>query len=125
MYVGDGPIPPNFIQVCPRRSISASDGLEAGDTQSLSYFAEHTDPLVYPLLHVDGCLGWSCNLESDVSHIAAAVKRTRINMTEFYAYRLMTRVGTDDDIVELPHSAGKLFQQHPAVVISLVCLSCA
>ena len=51
---------------------------------------------------------------------AVAVKRTRLNMTEFYAYHLMTRVGTDVDIVELLHSAGKLFQPYAVDVFAKV-----
>ena len=112
VYVGQGPVPNSFVHVYPRRTAQALEGQAGGDTQRLSYLAEHTDPLTYPLIHTEGTLGWSTNLEYCQEHLARDAKRLRITLTEFYAHRLMTRELPNSGVVELPHAAGRLFQQY-------------
>ena len=66
--------------------------------------SEHVDPLSYPLLHVYGTLGYSSALCSRTGH--------KISMADFYAHRIMQRFRPSENIVELPHSGGRLFQQY-------------
>ena len=83
-----------------------------GDVQRLSYLAEHTDPLTYPLVHVAGTLGWSTNLEYCADHLPSGAKQLRITLAEFYAHRLMMRAPPSSTSVQLPHGGGRLFQQY-------------
>ena len=57
VIVGSGPDPEHFVNIYPRRTLTGADGRAAGDVQRLSYLAEHTDPLTYPLVHVAGISG--------------------------------------------------------------------
>jgi hypothetical protein len=111
VFVGSGPVSDHFVNIYPRRTITNGHGGVAGDVQRLSYLAEHTDPLTYPLVYVAGTLGWSTNLEYCADHLPRGAKQLRITLAEFYAYRLVTRVLPSSRVVELPHSAGRLFQQ--------------
>ena len=109
--VGEGPLPRHFISVYER----ADEG--SGSTHELSYLSEHVDPLTYPLIHTNGDLGYSNALHAPS---AASTKNTsagsstsrHISMREFYAHRLCQRYSCDSGIVELPHAAGRLFQQY-------------
>ena len=111
VFVGNGPVSDHFVNIYPRRTITNDDGAVAGDVQRLSYLAEHTDPLTYPLLCVAGTLGWSTNLQYCADHLPSGAKQLRITLAEFYAYRLVARVPPSSRVVELPHAAGRLFQQ--------------
>ena len=111
VFVGNGPVSDHFVNIYPRRTVTNQDGSVAGDVQRLSYLAEHTDPLTYPLVHVAGTLGWSTNLEYCAEHLPREAKQLRITLAEFYAYRLVTRALPSSRNVELPHAAGRLFQQ--------------
>ena len=106
--VGEGPLPKHFISVYER-----SDDGSVGTTHQLSYLSEHVDPLAYPLVHVDGTLGYSTALHVPIPSTTGEVLFGRkISMAQFYAYRVMQRTGADSGVVELPHCAGRLFQQY-------------
>jgi len=111
VFVGNRPVSDHFVNIYPRRTLTGGADGSPGDVQRLSYLAEHTDPLTYPLVHVAGTLGWSTNLELCVDHLARDAKQLRITIAEFYAHRLMVRVPPNSAVVELPHAAGRLFQQ--------------
>ena len=110
--VGDGPLPPHFISVYER----ADDG--AGSTHELSYLSEHVDPLTYPIIHFEGDLGYSHALHArgiapvDSTDPSSTSKTAHISMREFYAHRIMQRYTHESGIVEMPHAAGRLFQQY-------------
>ena len=103
--VGEGPLPRHFISVYER----SDDG--SGSTHELSYLSEHVDPLTYPLIHVYGTAGYSHALRAPKS-ASAPSELSHVSMREFYAHRLMQRYSHDSGFVELPHSAGRLFQQY-------------
>ena len=44
--------------------------------------------------------------------MAAGASQLRITLAEFYAHRLMVRIPASSPYVELPHAAGRLFQQY-------------
>lgn len=111
VFVGDRPISDHFVNIYPRRTLTNGVDSAPGDVQRLSYLAEHTDPLTYPLVHVEGTLGWSTNLQLCNDHLAIHAKQMRITLAEFYAHRLMVREMSNSRVVELPHAAGRLFQQ--------------
>ena len=58
VFVGDGGVPDRFVQIYARRTLEGS-----GDQQQLSYHSAFVDPLVYPLVHLDGMLGYSESLQ--------------------------------------------------------------
>ena len=97
--VGDGPLPEHFITVYER-----ADETMGGATHALSPLSEHVDPLTYPLLHVDGTLGYSTAL-LDTEGI-------KISTCVFYCHRIMQRCRADAGYVELPLAGGRLFQQY-------------
>ena len=101
---GEGPLPKHFISVYER----SDDG--GGSTHELSYLSEHVDPLTYPLIHVYRTAGYSHALRAHKS-ASASSELSHVSMREFYAHRLMQRYPHDSGFVELPHSAGRLFQQ--------------
>ena len=103
--VGDGPLPRHFISVYERSDAGA------GSTHELSYLSEHVDPLTYPLVHLYGTLGYSHALRAPKA-ASACSDFTHVSMREFYSHRLMQRYSHDSGFVELPHSAGRLFQQY-------------
>lgn len=95
--VGDGPLPEHFISIYER----ADDG---GSTHTLSPLSEHVDPLAYPLLHVDGTLGYSTALLDR--------EWNTISTCDFYCHRIMQRCRSDSGYVGLPLGGGRLFQQY-------------
>eukprot|EP00973_Karenia_brevis_P073502 10213268-Karenia_brevis.AAC.1 len=77
VVVGQGPFPSNFISVYERKDEDAR-----GSTHEISYLSEHVDPLTYPLLHVDGTLGYSTALQTTVPDGIDQHPKTRnISMT--------------------------------------------
>ena len=55
--VGEGPLPARYISIYER-----FDEGYTGHTHALSSLSEHVDPLPYPLIHVEGTLGYSIAL---------------------------------------------------------------
>ena len=91
--VGDGSLPDHFISIYERAGDTG-----AGATHSLSPLSEHVDPLTYPLLHVQGTLGYSTALQ--------ARSGAGISMSDFYCHRIMQRCSATTRYAELPHAGG-------------------
>ena len=107
VVTGEGPLPEHFVSVYER-----SDTDSVGSTHQLSYLSEHIDPLVYPLVHVDGILGYSTALHVPIPADTAVSFGRKISMAQFYAFRIMQRYRADSASVEMPHGVGRLFQQY-------------
>ena len=110
--IGEGPLPPHFISIYERSDTGC------GHTHELSYLSEHVDPLTYPVIHVQGDLGYSNALHSvsdDADSPATSAptsKASHITLREFYSHRFMQRYSHDSGFVEPPHAAGRLYQQY-------------
>ena len=102
--VGEGPLPAHYIFVFEHPDEDCE-----GRTHELSSLSEYVDPLTYPLIHICGTLGYSTALRV-VSEEGVAGRR--ISMKDFYQHRIMQRFAATDGVVELPHGAGRLFQQY-------------
>ena len=104
---GEGPLPKHFVSVYERADEDA-----VGTTHQLSSLSEHVDPLVYPLIHVDGTLGYSTALCVSMPAGDKVSFDRKISMAQFYAYRIMQRRSATGSTTELPHAVGRLFQQY-------------
>ena len=80
MVVGEGTLPEHFVSVYDRSSTQEHSGIH-----KLSYLSEHVDPLTYPLIHVDGGLGYSCALQTLPDPRTGQPRK--ISMSEIYAFR--------------------------------------
>ena len=107
VVTGEGRLPDHFVSVYER-----SDTDSFSSTHQLSYLSEHIDPLVYPLVHVDGTLGYSTALHVSIPENTPVSFGREISMAQFYAFRIMQRYRADSASVEMHHGVGRLFQQY-------------
>ena len=101
VVVGEGTLPEHFISVYERHS---PEHMSESGLHKLSYVSEHVDPLTYPLIHVDGALGYSCALLT-LPDPATGTSR-KVGMAEFHARRIMQRLLGTSEEAELAHAAG-------------------
>ena len=82
----------------------------ANNTVKIKATSPNADPLTYPLLFIDGEMGWSVDLQRNAvpnERQRGGRPRTRLTLNEFYAYRVAIR-----DNFSAIHLFRLLFQQY-------------
>lgn len=79
--------------------------------KEISFLSEIGDPLTFPLLFINGELGWHQEIHHRLENLGNEVRRRRQRVThcEFYAHRLAVR---DNNNFQIFRYAGKLSQQY-------------